>query len=194
VVVWKANTGGGASSTYDPSDGPQSAGAFLDWRAYSRSFESLATVVIWKHELSPEFDLIATDRADRLRGAFATPNFFTLVGVQASLGRVFTESDSFQSQEAVISDGLWRRAFGADSNVIGRTIRLILLRSSDASYPSLRTQTANVGVAPALPLVEVPLALKSLLADPVRFITISLRAHRGWIAAGRRRAWRTCST
>jgi putative ABC transport system permease protein len=124
VVVW-AGYPSATSSVYDPSDGPQTSGEFLDWRATSHSFEDLATVVLWKHELSPRFDLLSSDRAERLRGAFATPNFFRLVGVQAALGRVFTESDAFQSQEAVISDGLWRRAFGADPSVIGRTIQVI---------------------------------------------------------------------
>lgn len=49
------------------------------------------------------------------------------------------------------------------------------------------TQTANVGLGAALRLVEVPLALEFLLAGAVRFIPTS---QRGWIVAGRRRAWR----
>jgi hypothetical protein len=55
-----------------------------------------------------------------------TPSFFPLLGASAALGRTFTEEEGAvgKNQVVVLSDGLWRRRFGADPAVIGRTLRL----------------------------------------------------------------------
>ncbi len=58
---------------------------------------------------------------ERLRVGLVTPAFFPLLGVQANLGRTFREDDV--GAEAVISDGLWRRRFGADPGIVGRAVR-----------------------------------------------------------------------
>lgn len=54
------------------------------------------------------------------------PNYFSLLGVKPELGRTFPASDHSPgfTQEAVISDGLWRRMFGADPNILERSLRL----------------------------------------------------------------------
>jgi putative ABC transport system permease protein len=54
-----------------------------------------------------------------------SPNYFQLLGAKAQLGRVFGEEDRAQgfAEGVVISDGLWRRVFGADPNILGRKIR-----------------------------------------------------------------------
>ena len=49
-----------------------------------------------------------------------TPNLFTLLGRSAALGRGFTASDT--SASVVLSDGYWRRRFGADPQIVGRTL------------------------------------------------------------------------
>ena len=48
------------------------------------------------------------------------------MGVSAELGRTFAEEEDLPGSTpvALISDGLWRRAFGEDSGVIGQTVRL----------------------------------------------------------------------
>jgi predicted permease len=54
-----------------------------------------------------------------------TPNFFTLVGVQPVLGRVFRAEESHEdSQTVVISDALWKTKFHGDAAVLGKTFRL----------------------------------------------------------------------
>ena len=54
-----------------------------------------------------------------------TPNFFTLVGVQPVLGRVFRAEESHEDfQTVVISDSLWKTKFQADVGVVGKTFRL----------------------------------------------------------------------
>ena len=53
-----------------------------------------------------------------------TGNFFETLGVQAATGRLFVPRDEKESlaDAAVISDALWRSAFGADVRVVGRKI------------------------------------------------------------------------
>src|ERR1700761_5750553 len=55
-----------------------------------------------------------------------TPSYFAVLGVDAQLGRTFDPHDATPgfNNEVVISDGLWKRAFGADPHIIGKTLRL----------------------------------------------------------------------
>jgi predicted permease len=63
---------------------------------------------------------------ERLRFKLVTPNYFVVLGVGAQLGHTFDPRDPTPgfNLQVVISDGLWRREFGADPNVIGKTLRL----------------------------------------------------------------------
>jgi putative ABC transport system permease protein len=78
------------------------------------------------HSLEAQVDLVTPDRARRLRGALVTPDFFDVVGVRASLGRVFSAADVSHgtTDVVVLSDALWRTAFGADPSVVGQRVRL----------------------------------------------------------------------
>lgn len=66
------------------------------------------------------------DRPLRVPSAVASWTFFPTMGVQPVLGRTFTEEEDLPGAPpvAVISDGLWRRAFGADPGVLDRTVRV----------------------------------------------------------------------
>jgi putative ABC transport system permease protein len=69
-----------------------------------------------------------TGAAQPLRLSFkqVTPNYFAVLGVGAELGRTFDANDSTPGYnlEVVLSDGLWRREFGADPNILGRAVGL----------------------------------------------------------------------
>ncbi|HXZ41121.1 MAG TPA: ABC transporter permease [Terriglobales bacterium] len=69
-----------------------------------------------------------TGSAQPLRLSFkgATPNYFAVLGVDAQLGRTFDPHDATPgfNLEVVISDGVWRREFGADPHIIGKALRL----------------------------------------------------------------------
>ena len=69
-----------------------------------------------------------TGAGEPMRAAVAlvTPSFFSTLGVLPQLGRPFTteEGTPENAQVAILSDRLWRRHFGADPHVIGRTIEL----------------------------------------------------------------------
>ena len=63
------------------------------------------------------------ERADE---SLVSANFFDVLAVQPQLGRGFRASDDEPGAAHVVvfSDGFWRRRFGADPSIIGRTIRL----------------------------------------------------------------------
>jgi putative ABC transport system permease protein len=54
------------------------------------------------------------------------PNYFALLGVKPQLGRAFNPEDRTPgfNLEALISDGLWKRAFGSDPQILGKALRL----------------------------------------------------------------------
>jgi predicted permease len=69
-------------------------------------------------------NLIGTAQPERVEGVNTSFSYFSMLGVNPQIGRLFGPQDFAPgfATEAVISDGLWRRAYGADPNVVGRTI------------------------------------------------------------------------
>ncbi len=66
-------------------------------------------------------------RAEEIRAQYASGNLFEVLGVPPAQGRLLAASDDAtmgggDGAVAVISDGLWRRRFGARADVIGKTI------------------------------------------------------------------------
>src|ERR1700744_598963 len=61
-----------------------------------------------------------------IAGATVSPSYLTVLGVNAALGRTFDPHDASPGSngEVVISDGLWKRAFGADPHIVGKSLRL----------------------------------------------------------------------
>ncbi len=59
-------------------------------------------------------------------GQIVSGNYFSLLGVSTSIGRVITEGDDRSGSEPVIviSYGLWQRRFGGDPSVLGKTLTL----------------------------------------------------------------------
>jgi putative ABC transport system permease protein len=66
----------------------------------------------------------------RLDGARVSPNFLSVAGVQPAFGRTFqpralaSTDEAGRDREAILSDTLWRAHFGADRNVVGKSIRV----------------------------------------------------------------------
>lgn len=93
---------------------------FLDIRNQSTSFESLAASSSWSA------DITDGERPERIAGATVTTQFFDVLGLQMQLGRAFATEEEQPGSDSVviISDGLWRRRFNADPNVVGRVVRI----------------------------------------------------------------------
>ena len=95
---------------------------YLDWRAQAKSFDDMAAGD------SQTMTLTGGDEPERIndrvrRGA----GYFSLLGVSPARGRVFRPEEDLVSTPTpvvVMSDGLWKRRFGADPQIVGRTITL----------------------------------------------------------------------
>jgi putative ABC transport system permease protein len=88
----------------------------------SRSFASLGVFGSVNNTLTLQNDDGSRERVQMLLIESAA---FDAVGIRPAFGRVFNARDELASapNAAVISDGFWRSRFGADPNVLGRTLR-----------------------------------------------------------------------
>jgi predicted permease len=70
--------------------------------------------------------LTGSGQPTRLAGKSVSPGYFAVLGVDAQLGRTFDPHDATPgfNNEVVISDGLWKRALGADPHIVGKTLRV----------------------------------------------------------------------
>ena len=150
VMVWNkgAEAAGGDRTPLCVAD-------LLDWRAQNRSFESVGAFQ------NGSFNYSGGDMPEQVRGVSVTANFFSLLGVRVQLGRDFQSSDEQVGAPRVVllSDHFWRTHFGADRQVVGRTINL-------SGVP-----TSIIGVMPAnlnFPNQEVELWRAIQLAQPTR--------------------------
>src|SRR5262245_47825682 len=94
---------------------------YLDWRAQAKSFEDMAAGDAQMLTLSGDGE------TERIQTEFVAAPYFSLLGISAARGRTFLESEDVVGKPAyviVLSDGLWRRRFGADPQIVGRTVTL----------------------------------------------------------------------
>ncbi len=93
---------------------------FIDWREGSESFEAMAAY------RSMNLNLAEGDWPVRLTGISATPDIFSVLGVDALLGRTLSpEIDVPGAVRAVVLGyGLWESRFGADPAVLGRQLTM----------------------------------------------------------------------
>jgi predicted permease len=89
------------------------------WRGESRAFSGI-------EGYSPAtMKLLGAGEPEPITGAAVSAGFFDVLGWRPRIGRAFTRADEQAgSGVAIISDGLWKRRFGGDRNVIGRVINL----------------------------------------------------------------------
>jgi predicted permease len=88
-------------------------------RRHATSFTDLAAYRNVSYELS------GAGSSDRVTVTRVSPEIFQLLGASAALGRTLTsEDDAANAPVAVLSFGLWSRAFGRDPAVVGKTIAL----------------------------------------------------------------------
>jgi putative ABC transport system permease protein len=92
-----------------------------DWLAQNHVFEDIA---LYRNLAS--FNLTGAGEPERLLGARISPNLLPVLGVSPALGRGFAEDEDESGKDTVIllSDGLWRRRFGADPSIVGKAIML----------------------------------------------------------------------
>ena len=104
--------------------GRQMALSYPDYRYFRDHNESFTDLVA--SDMVP-LSLGLGSSGERVWGEIVSGNYFEALGVRAQLGRTLSPADDVSPGKhpvAVINDGMWRRTFGADPNVVGRTIQL----------------------------------------------------------------------
>ncbi len=91
---------------------------YLDWRAQNKSFEHLGIYRWWSANLT------GGESPERIQGFQVTPNFLDIVGVKPVFGRGFLAEEDQPGKDSValLSYSLWQRRFGADPNIVNKTI------------------------------------------------------------------------
>jgi predicted permease len=93
---------------------------FLDWQRMNRSFAGMAA---YRGE---SFNFTGAGEPQQIAGAVVTANFFSVLGVTPLQGRTFTPDEDRQgaSPVAMLREGFWKRRFGGDTSVLGKSLLL----------------------------------------------------------------------
>ncbi|MBZ5626059.1 MAG: ABC transporter permease [Acidobacteriia bacterium] len=125
-------------------------------------------------------------RAERVLGEVVSPNFFDLLGVRPILGQGFTAEvrSGHWAPEAVLSYHFWKRRFGGDPGVIGRTIRLnnyafTIVGVSPPSFFGLVRGTDYELRIPILPEGLENAQISQLSGSPQRWLNVVARLKPG---------------
>ncbi|HEV2616875.1 MAG TPA: ABC transporter permease [Candidatus Acidoferrales bacterium] len=103
----------------DPS--PISYPDYVDLRAHNHSLSDLTVFSLWS------MDLTGNAKPQRVWGDFVSENYFDTLGVHAFLGRTFLPAEGSRPGGApvvVVSYDFWKTQFGADRNIIDKTIQI----------------------------------------------------------------------
>ena len=102
----------------DGTPGNVGYATYVDWRDRATSLDEVAAMRSWVPTL------IEPSGAERLVGVRVTWNYFQMLGVPPAVGRDFRVEEDTPDQwhVVILSDGLWRRRFGADPGILDRTL------------------------------------------------------------------------
>lgn len=91
---------------------------FLDWQHDNRTFESIAAYR-WA-----DGSISGVGEPEEVKAQRVSATFFPILGVKPILGRNFSAEEDRRGANptVIISEGLWKRKFGADPNVIGKRL------------------------------------------------------------------------
>src|SRR5688572_20852679 len=97
---------------------PMSPGLYLLYREQVRALESLGLYG------SNTVNLVVQGQPERVATQVVTPGYFATLGVEPALGRGFEEAEGALGGEpaVILSDGFWRSRFGADRDILGKTV------------------------------------------------------------------------
>jgi predicted permease len=117
--VWIHNPRSSGAGAYLPLTYPD----YLYYRDHNQSFEGILAydgdphLVIWNR----------SGEGQTVLGQLVSGNFFSLLGVSAVLGRTISAEDDQTANAqpvAVLGYGFWRRYFGSDPAILGKTLML----------------------------------------------------------------------
>ena len=116
VRLYEANSKGAFQ------DNVLAGGTFASWQSQAKSFDQMALKKGIVYNLSGAGGQLP----EVVYAQSVTWNFFPMLGVEATQGRVFLPSDDRVGVNAtvVLSGGLWKRRYGGDPGIVGKTILL----------------------------------------------------------------------
>ena len=109
------------SETFKPNGyGSVSVPNLEDWKNQSDVFTGIAAYQF------RSFNLQSGDTPQRIPGVSVGANYFEVLGAKPILGRTFANGEDVAGNDRVVvlGEDLWRRTFGGDTSIIGRTIPL----------------------------------------------------------------------
>ena len=114
LMLWEANPQMGSNR------GSVAPANVNDWREQNQTFEHVIAIN------QRYFDLTERDEPERLFGYLVSSSFFDALGVGALYGRTFAPDEGQPGKQnvVVLKHSLWQQRFGADPNIVNRTIRL----------------------------------------------------------------------
>jgi predicted permease len=91
-----------------------------DLKSRAGVFEEVSVV------LSGPTNLTGAKQPEHLEMLEVSPNYFSMLGTTPEIGRLFGPQDFALgfAEATVISDGLWRRSYGGDPNILGKRLRM----------------------------------------------------------------------
>ena len=115
VMVWQDMRARGG-----PADEWASPGNYVDWSRDTTVFDGVAAIGGWRPTLTGGAE------PEPIPGEQVTYEYFSVLGVSPAIGRAFRIEDDVPNaaRVAIIGDGLWKRRFGGDPSIVGRTVSL----------------------------------------------------------------------
>src|SRR6266850_4883519 len=126
---------------------------YLDWKAQSQTFEQLGFYRWWSTNLTGSYS------PERVQGFLVTANFLDIAGVKPMLGHGFSAEQNEPGKDgvALLTYSLWQRRFGADPNIVNKTIStngiartVIGVMPPDFNYPKGAEIYAPLAITPEL--------------------------------------------
>ena len=114
VMLWESLPGIGFQQV------GTATGEYLDYRDRNRVFSGIAA---YKNDTA---NLTGSGQPERISISRTSANLFSVLGVQPMLGRTYAREEDRPgaAKVAVLSYGLWKRRYGADSGILGRAVDL----------------------------------------------------------------------
>src|SRR5712671_265729 len=114
VIVWETNAQ--TASTHNTVSPPN----FLDWESQNRVFSGMSYISDLGRNLT------GNGEPEQVIVQYVSSNFFSVLGVTPIIGPGFTPENGLEGKDSVVVVGyeLWRRRFGSDPAIVGKTIDL----------------------------------------------------------------------
>ena len=146
VMVWTKNVSKGYTTF------PVSGGDYAEWKSENSVFENMAA------STDTLYSLTGAGEPQVVIGYEFSADYFRMLGTRPQLGRTFLDEEdrSGGADVVVLGDAIWRRTFGADPNIVGKSITLtgkpftvVGVMPPNFRYPSMVELWTPLGLKPS---------------------------------------------